>query len=139
MAYRKPSARKSRTLDELAGNEKFTDKQGRVWRVRVFPLGKLDRVNYHFDRYSAEGGSYRAQAALMSAFLLDPCPDWFIHARRLLGLPDYSSRGMGKVFFAPDVESAIDAICKANFDMTLDELVERALKNAKEREEQKKK
>jgi hypothetical protein len=136
MAYRKSLKHSPRSLDELAGHEQYCDSVGRTWVIRVYPLGGLSKLTWAMGKVAESNGAIPQQVQFIASMLLDPEPDWGVRVRRLLGLPDYSPKMIGRLFFAKDVVGVTNAICKANLDMTFDELVERAKKN--EEDEKKK-
>jgi hypothetical protein len=116
-----------RTMEEMAGIEMFVDSRGARWRLRVFTLGDLWRF-YDVLEPVLVSPDAKAWEKLLQTALMVPEPGLMVRLRRALGYDDYSVGRITRAIPVKDAMRLLDAVVRANLDMTLDKLKEKCEK-----------
>ncbi len=131
MAY-KGRAEKRYTAAEMAGEERVADTAGRTWRIRVFPIGRLEEF------YGALADMWVSPAAgawavFLQKTLMAAEPGLWERARRAMGLPDYSARSLSRMLTLKDARELRDRAVEANLDIGYDEFAARCAELVKKK------
>jgi hypothetical protein len=104
---------------EMGGEERVVDSAGRVWRIRVFPIGRLEKFYGALaDMWVSPGAG--AWAVFLQKALEAAEPGLWARARRALGLPEYSARTLSRMLTLKDAKELRDRVVEANLDIDYD-------------------
>ena len=132
MAY-KGRAEKRYTAAEMAGEERVTDSAGRAWRIRVFPIGRLEEFYGALADMWVSPVAGGAWAVFLQKTLMAAEPGLWARARRAMGLPDYSARSLSKMLTLKDAKELRDRAVEANLDICHDEFAARCAELVKKK------
>ncbi len=131
MAY-KGRTEKRYTAAEMAGEERVADSAGRAWRIRVFPIGRLEEFYGALaDMWTTPGAG--AWAVFLQKTLMAAEPGMWARARRAMGLPDYSARSLSRMLTLKDARELRDRAVEANLDICHDEFAARCAELVKKK------
>ncbi len=131
MAY-KGRAEKKYTAAEMAGEERVADSAGRAWRIRMFPIGRLEEFYGALaDMWVSPGAG--AWAVFLQKTLMAAEPGLWARARRAMGLPDYSARTLSRMLTLKDAKQLRDRAVEANLDIDHEEFAARCAELVKKK------
>jgi len=131
MGY-KPVERKGYSLNEMAGNETAADSRGRVWGIRVYTLGELDRFHAALTPLMIRP-SVKTWTRFLQAGLRETAPGLRERLRRAAGLPECSARRVSRAFTLKDAAAARERIVRANLDTSYGEFAARVAEIVKKK------
>jgi len=126
-----------RSLEQIFGQESFRDSLGHEWFVKSFQLGEQIKFRNILAEFFQGPEEPTRQIAFLQSVLYNPTPTLLQRLKGSLGLPHYSRKYLWRVVRVKDFEGFLNAVIVANYDMPLDEFVEKVRKEA-ERSGQKK-